>query len=156
MIYNTTIDIAEDSERFEATQFHVKCTKGSEFYWFIRVKVPKTAEVWDATIAATGNGARMHWRTALDAGSTILEASNTGSYLTVDETNPENLLITIHIPASVTKDIVFGTPSLGIAVPEFREGGRGVYDLEVVLDTGDVFRILEGTVTTSDEVTREA
>ena len=156
MIYNTTVDISEDSERFEPRDLDIQCTKGSDFLWFIRVKVPKLGDGWNATDDASGNGARMHWRSTIDAASTVLDAHTTGTpaYMAIDESDPENLLITVDIPAADTDSIVFSGASLGTAQGKFRSGGQGVYDREVVLASGRVFRILEGAVTTSDEVTR--
>lgn len=156
MIYNTTVDIAEDSERFEPREVNLQCTKGSDFLWFIRVKVPKLADGWNATDDATGNEARMQWRSTLAAASTVLDAHTDGTpaFMTIDESDPENLLITVDIPAADTDSITFTGATLGTSQGGFRQGGQGVYDLEVVLASGRVFRILQGTVTTSDEVTR--
>jgi hypothetical protein len=153
MIYNTRVNIAEDSERFEPKDFDIQVTKGSDFLWKIYVEVPKLGEGWNATDDATGNTARMQWRHKLDSSVTV-PSGGLAAYISMDETDPENLIITVDIPASVTKDIAFGTVTLGTSQAGHRTGGEGVYDLEVVLDSGRVFRILEGRVITSDEVTR--
>jgi hypothetical protein len=158
MIYYTTVNIAENSERFEPQRFNIECTKGSDFLWLIYVEVPLTGIGWNATDDTTGFEARMHWRTTVDNASVVLNAHTDGTpaYMTLDETDPENLIIEIDVPSTATDDVVFSasTVTLGTSQAGFRRGGQGVYDVEVVLDSGRVFRILEGTVTTSDEVTR--
>jgi hypothetical protein len=158
MIYNTTVNISESSERFEPTQFNVECTRGSDFLWTIYVEVPVSGLGWNATDDTTGFDARMKWRTSLDNENVVLDAYTTGTpqYMAIDETDPERLIITVDIPASITEDVIFAasTVTLGTSQSGFRRGGVGVYDLEVILDSGRIFRILEGTVTTSDEVTR--
>lgn len=156
MIYNNEIDIAKDSQRFEPQSVNIRCAKGATFLWFIRVKVPKIADGWNATDDAAGNAARMQWRSTPDAAATVIDAG-TGvgeDYMTLDETDPENLLITVEIPPTITKDLTFATATLGTSQGAFRAGDQGVYDIEVVLDSGRVFRILEGAVTLSEEVTR--
>jgi hypothetical protein len=155
MIYNNTVDIAEDSERFEPQQVNIRCSKGSTFLWFIRVKVPKIADGWNATDDIAGNAARMQWRTTPSAASTVIDAATgAGDYMEIDETDPENLLITIEIPPDVTDGLVFSTIGLGTSQSGNRAGDQGVYDIEVVRPDTRVFRILEGTVTLSEEVTR--
>jgi hypothetical protein len=157
MIYNTTVNIAENSERFEPTQFNVECTKGSDFLWTIYVEVPTGGLGWNATDDAAGNQARMKWRTSIDNSNVVLDAYTTGTpqYMAIDETDPERLIITVDIPASITEDVVFSTTTVTLGTSQgHRRGGQGVYDLEVVLASGRVFRILEGSVTASDEVTR--
>jgi hypothetical protein len=158
MIYNTTVNISESSERFEPRQFNIECTKGSDLLWTIYVEVPVSGLGWNAVDDALNNHARMKWRTSLDNENVVLDAYTTGTpqYMAIDETDPERLIITVDIPASITEDVIFAasTVTLGTSQSGFRRGGVGVYDLEVILDSGRIFRILEGTVTTSDEVTR--
>jgi hypothetical protein len=80
--------------------------------------------------------ARMQIRSSIAAISTILDASTTGSYMTIDGPNGK---VTLTVPATVTS--TYTTID-------------SVYDLEVQSPTGIVTRLLEGSIKLDLNVTR--
>jgi hypothetical protein len=86
----------------------------------------------------TGYTARMQVREKLKATDTILDLTteNHGITITIDS---EKTTLTVYADAETTA---------GITV------SKGVYDLELIDTSGDVYRLMEGTVTVSKEVTR--
>ena len=86
-------------------------------------------------IDITGYSARMQIRTRKSASSTLLSITD-ADYITLGDSAGT---IAISIPAATT------------AALDFRSG---VYDLELVSPGGTVYRLVEGTVELSKEVTR--
>jgi hypothetical protein len=62
-------------------------------------------------------------------------------------------VITTTLTAVVTAALVFTEQVLGSSQSGFTRGDKGVYDMEVTLASGEVFRIYKGVVTLDDEVT---
>jgi len=85
---------------------------------------------------SSGYTARMQGRTSHAASSTVFALTNS-SGITLGSSDPN---IVISIAASATDD--FSAPS------------SGVYDLEIVDSSSNVFRILEGRYEITPEVTR--
>lgn len=114
-----------------AGRYHIKIEKGADLLLTIDVK--------DSSSSAenfTGYGTvRSKFKNYISDSSAVLEANNSNSRLTFSDTTGR---IDFNVPASVTSNL---------------NEGEGVYDLEVVSGTGQVYRILEGTYEISPEVT---
>jgi hypothetical protein len=85
----------------------------------------------------TGYSARMQYRSAHNATSVLLDASVANSRVTMGGSGG---WFEVVVPASVTQALM--APA------------RGVYDVEITSAGGEVYRILEGDVRVSPEVTR--
>lgn len=91
-----------------------------------------------AAIDVTGYTARMHIRASRDDAATLLELTNANGRLVIGGANGT---VTIKLTALETAAFTWT---------------KGVYDLELVRPDGFVTRALEGRVSISKEVTREA
>lgn len=87
--------------------------------------------------------ARMDIRSRKDADTTYLQLTNANGRITLAATAPN---ITLTVSAA-------DTAALETIAPEWNEGKPAVYDLELVSGT-TVFRVLEGVVRLSREVTQ--
>lgn len=86
----------------------------------------------------TGYKARMQMRERLKDEGTVLDLTTENGGISI-AVSPEKTLLTIYASPATTA---------GISVK------KGVYDLELVDASGEVFRLMEGGVTVSPEVTR--
>jgi len=86
----------------------------------------------------TGYSARMQIREKLKSEDVILELTTANSRIAIDITSTDTTLSLYIAPED--------TAAIQIT--------RGVYDLELVDTAGDVFRLMQGAVTVSKEVTR--
>lgn len=86
----------------------------------------------DALVDLTGFTGRMHIRDKVNSVAYV----DITPYVSLGTTNG---LVTINIPASATIDWAFTT---------------GVYDLEVESSAGAISRLIQGTITIDEEVTR--
>lgn len=84
----------------------------------------------------TGYTARMQIRREVNATTTYLSATNTNGKLVIDAANGK---ITLSLTDEETSAFTWPT---------------GVYDLEVEASDGTVTRLVQGTITISQEVTR--
>lgn len=87
-------------------------------------------------IDLTGYTARMQVRETYEATTVVLEATTANGYIIVDGPNG---IVSVRIPPSATE-------ALAVA--------PGVYDVEVESSSGEVDRLVQGTVSVSPEVTR--
>lgn len=114
-----------------AGRYHIKIEKGADLLLTIDVK--------DSTSSAVNFSGyptvRSKFKNFVSDTSSVLEANNTNSRLTFSDTTGR---IDFNVPASVTTSL---------------NEGEGVYDIEVVSNSGQVYRILEGTFEISPEVT---
>jgi hypothetical protein len=96
---------------------------------------------FNAPVDLTGYSARMMIRRKLKDTEIIETLTSTDVRLpaTGIDIDTDDKVITIKMAAGLTDDLTFGT---------------AVYDLEMVSSSGEVFRILQGTITLSREVTR--
>ena len=85
----------------------------------------------------TGYSARMQYRSAHNAGTALLDASVANGRVTM---HPAHGAFEVVVPASVTQ---------ALTAP-----ARGVFDVEITSAGGEVYRIVEGDVRVSPEVTR--
>lgn len=84
-----------------------------------------------------GYSARMQYRSAHNATSALLDASVANGRVTM---YPTQGAFEVVVPASVTQ---------ALTAP-----ARGVFDVEITSASGEVYRIVEGDVRVSPEVTR--
>jgi len=89
-------------------------------------------------IDLTGYSANMQVRGKISDESPILDLSTENSGITIDITN-DTTTLSLYAPASLTTAIV---------------ASKGVYDLELKDPSGDIYRLMQGSVSISKEVTR--
>lgn len=115
-----------------AGKYHIKIEKGADLLLTIDVK-----DNTSSAVNFTGYSAiRSKFKNFVSDTSTVLEANNTNSRLTFNGSTTGR--IDFNVPSSVTGGL---------------SEGEGVYDVEIVSGTGQVYRILEGTYEISPEVT---
>lgn len=129
-----------------ATTANLTILQGETFRWdFVVANPPADPESepvpWDFTDCT----ARMQVRTKYGS-DILLELTTENGGLTV---GPADGRILIEITAEQTDE-------LGATDQPMKPRTRAVYDLEVVYSSGDVKRLLEGSVTISPNITREA
>lgn len=108
--------------------------QGSTFVYTVTYVDP---DLDDAPIDITGYSARMHIRLRIADTTTIYEAdSELGGDITID---PLVGKVTLKVPAAVTAQWTFK---------------KAVFDLEIVDGSGDVTRLVKGTIVLDPEVTR--
>ncbi|UYF70491.1 phage baseplate upper protein [Acinetobacter ursingii] len=112
-------------------KFKIKINQGAT------LRIPFTWTSNGTPINLTGYSARMQIRPDIDSPTIIHELTSENSGISFE---PSLGKFTIFIPASVTADFSFET---------------AVYDLELIAPNNDVYRVIEGEVTLSREVTRE-
>ena len=114
-----------------AGRYHIKIEKGADLLLQIDVK--------DSTSSAVNFSGyptvRSKFKNYVTDSSSVLEANNTNSRLTFSDTTGR---IDFNVPASVTTAL---------------NEGEGVYDIELVSNSGQVYRILERTYEKSPELT---
>lgn len=116
--------------------YKIEIKQGATFNLSLRWETEATAESPSTPVNIDGCKIYMQFRRQYNSPTVELEASTEDGRITVDDGT-----INIKVPASVTEDM---------------RTSMGVYDLEVHYpDSGDVYRILEGTWTLSPEVTRD-
>lgn len=100
-----------------------------------------TVQNADGTVRdLTGYTARMNVRRNFDFGNILIDATTSNGKLSL---TPTQGIVTLELEPSDTSDIRFAGEAL-----------EGVYDLELVAPTGDVYRPLEGAFVINREVTR--
>lgn len=115
-----------------AAKQNITIEKGATFRMTIR-----WVDSLGVAIPLTGYIARMHVRLTVDAADPpLLNLTSGGGEITIDAPNG---ILTIKVSATVTAGLTFTD---------------GVYDLEVESPTGEVDRLVQGSVLVSPEVTR--
>jgi hypothetical protein len=122
-----------------AGTYNITCQQGATFSRFITMRYPDPASPpSDPTYLLydlSGYEARMHVRRTVDSSTTLIELStDDGSIVLGGEDGTIELTISAEDTALLTSS--------------------GVYDLEIISDTGVVSRVLQGAWRLSQEVTR--
>lgn len=115
-----------------AGKYHIKIEQGADLLLTIDVKDSTSSAVNFSGYASI----RSKFKNYLSDTSAILEANTTNGRLSFS--NSTTGRIDFNVPSSVTQSLT---------------EGEGVYDIEVVSNSGQVYRILEGTYEISAEVT---
>lgn len=92
----------------------------------------------DEPIDLSGYTARMQIREKLKSETVILELTTENGRITID-VGEETTTLTLYVDPETTAAITVA---------------RGVYDLEIIDTNYDVYRLMQGAVTVSKEVTR--
>lgn len=114
-----------------AGRYHIKIEQGADLLLDIDVKDSSSSAVNFSGYPT----ARSKFKNFVTDTASVVEANNTNGRLTFSNTTGR---LSLNIPASVTTSLA---------------EGEGVYDMEVVSNSGIVYRILEGTYEISPEVT---
>jgi hypothetical protein len=119
-----------------AGKYNILCEQGSTFSRVLLIEQP-TDE--DPTVFEpydlTDHTARMQVRRTIDSSTVLVSLTTENGRITINgEAGQIGLFMSDEVTSSITSS--------------------GVYDLEVVDDNGNVSRVIEGTFTLSQEVTR--
>jgi hypothetical protein len=121
-----------------AGSYNLFIEQGATFTRLIEIEYPDPDDV---TIMLpydlSGFSASMHIRRTIDSANTLVVLNNSNGRIEIQPGGVENA-IRLNLSASVTSDIT----------------SDGVYDLEITDINGNVQRILKGSVTLSQQVTR--
>jgi hypothetical protein len=124
--------------------YNITCQQGSTFSRLLEIEQPDL--VTDPTgqtyipYDLSGYSARMQVRRTIESATTLvtLDTENGGLQINPTEEEDKTHHIRIYMADEVTASI----------------SSSGVYDLEIVNDSGEVSRIIQGAFTLSPEVTR--
>lgn len=119
-----------------AGNYNILCEQGTTFTRVIALEQPTTADpdVYEP-YPLTGHTARMQVRRTVESTSVIIELTTENGRISIDGADG---IITLSINDSDTSEIT----------------SSGVYDLEIIDDSGNVSRVIQGSFTLSNEVTR--
>lgn len=119
-----------------AGKYNILCEQGSTFSRLLTIEQPTIA---DPTVFEpydlVGHTARMQVRRTIDSSTVLVELTTENGRIIINEEDGE---ITLSMSDEVTSAIT----------------SSGVYDLEIIDASGNVSRVIEGTFTLSNEVTR--
>lgn len=119
-----------------AGNYNILCEQGSTFTRVIAIEEPT---VEDPAVYVpydlTNHTARMQVRRTIESTTYIIELTTENGRISLDETGG---VITLSISAEDTSALT----------------SSGVYDLEIIDSNGTVSRVIQGTFTLSQEVTR--
>lgn len=119
-----------------AGNYNILCEQGTTFTRVIAIEQPTTEdpEVYEP-YPLTDHTARMQVRRTVESSTVIISLTTENGRITIDE---DDGIITLTISAADTALLT----------------SSGVYDLEIIDDSGNVSRVVQGTFTLSQEVTR--
>lgn len=119
-----------------AGKYNILCEQGSTFNRVLTVEQPTTE---DPTVFEpydlTNHTARMQVRRTIESSTVIVSLTTENERIVINEEEGQIIL-------SMADDVTSGITS------------SGVYDLEIIDNAGNVSRVIEGTFTLSQEVTR--
>ena len=119
-----------------AGTYNIYCEQGATFTRVLTVLVPDEVDPEITTPYDLSNHtARMQVRRTIDSSTRMVELTTQNGGLTIDDGVGS---ITIEMSNDVTASLT----------------SSGVYDLEIIDDSGNVSRVVQGTFTLSPEVTR--
>jgi hypothetical protein len=119
-----------------AGKYNILCEQGTTFTRVLKIEQPTTE---DPTVFEpydlTGHTARMQVRRTIESSTVIISLTTENGRIDIDgELGQINLSMTDDVTSEITSS--------------------GVYDLEIIDGNGNVSRVIEGTFTLSQEVTR--
>jgi hypothetical protein len=119
-----------------AGKYNILCEQGSTFSRVLLIEQPTTE---DPTVFEpydlTDHTARMQVRRTIDSSTVLVSLTTENGRITIDgQTGQIGLFMSDVVTSAITSS--------------------GVYDLEIIDDNGNVSRVIEGTFTLSQEVTR--
>jgi hypothetical protein len=119
-----------------AGNYNILCEQGVTFTRVIAIEQPTEAdpEVYEPYPLAD-HTARMQVRRTIESTTVLISLTTENGRISIDEANGA---ITLVISAADTAAL----------------SSSGVYDLEIIDDSGNVSRVIQGTFTLSPEVTR--
>ena len=148
VVFNTETTIDQLADTVDIT-----IEQGSFFSWDILCNVPMATGKGITQLRAW-NRAYMQVRPSWDSDTLYLYLdSATDDFINIDDADTSAVVVTVELPSEETQNITL----TGVGLPrnnQPRTVGTGQYDLYVVLDDGEHYRILEGTVTISPRVSR--
>jgi hypothetical protein len=119
-----------------AGTYNIYCEEGTTFTRVLTILVPDEVDPEITTPYDLSNHtARMQVRRTITTQDAMVELTTENGGLTIDDGNGS---ITIQMSDQVTASLT----------------SSGVYDLEIIDDSGNVSRVVQGTFTLSPEVTR--
>lgn len=119
-----------------AGSYNILCEQGATFSRVIYIEQPTTAdpEIYEP-YDLTDHTARMQVRRTMESSTPLITLTTENGRITIDGDDGK---ITLSISAADTADLT----------------SSGVYDLEIIDNSGNVSRVVQGSFTLSQEVTR--
>lgn len=119
-----------------AGNYNILCEQGATFTRVIYIEQPTVAdpEVYEP-YSLVGHTARMQVRRTIESSTALITLTTENGRITLDG---DDGIITLNISAADTAALT----------------SSGVYDLEIINSGGSVSRVVQGTFTLSQEVTR--
>lgn len=118
-----------------AGKYNILCEQGSTFTRLLLIEQPTDDPAVFEPYDLVNHTARMQVRRTIDSSTVIVSLTTENNRITINgEAGQINLLMSDEVTSAITSS--------------------GVYDLEIIDNSGNVSRVIEGTFTLSQEVTR--